>query len=134
MKTHTQLRGLLTILLLLLSIACRQERPAGVPQRAIFIPAGKGGFWQACRFEERQRTDHCQIYNKGGQVLYDETFIPLDEGEVAGAMDLVIAQYDQPPHGGPDRICLKNGRVLIPSSDADRLKGFLARYKGKPCQ
>jgi hypothetical protein len=113
--------------------ACSPKRPANLPQDAVFVLAAKGGYWQRCTFVSAGHTARCQIFNIGGETLYDDTFASYD-GHAIDASELRIAQYDKPPHSGPDRICLSNGRVLVPQSEMERLRSFFEPYRGKPCE
>lgn len=63
----------------------------------------------------------CQVFNAEGLIIYDEPFRPYDLGPVIATKDLVI----DPEHSDITRIYLRNGRVLLPSSDFDRHKALL---------
>lgn len=105
------------------------RRPANVPNDAAFVNQPKGGLWQRCVTETGNNAVRCQIYNWGGGLLYDETFVPYDgEGAVLQA-ELKIPRYA--PLSGPDRVCLQNGKILIPKSRYDEVKRHLDWATGK---
>ena len=104
------------------------RRPANVPSDAVLVQLSKGGAWQRCEVNSSTKQNRCQIFNWKGGVLYDETFLPYDEGLPVGSADLRIPRYV--PAVGLDWICLENGRILLPESRFQELKSFLG--KGTP--
>ncbi len=105
------------------------DRPANVTQGAAFVRGAKVGWWQHCRTGSESEKTQCTIWNAGGQVLYEGAFVPYDEGPNPTATDLEIPT--DPKYPGPDRVCLRNGRILIPESEFDRLKRFFDWITGK---
>jgi hypothetical protein len=109
-------------------------RPGGVPPQATYVPGGKlGGWWQQCTRANTSQAVHCQIWNGAGLVLADEEFLPYDGGAPLAANELKISTDPAVP-GGPDRVFLSNGTVLLPRSRFDELKKFVDWLKGKAAQ
>ena len=122
---------------LLLCFACDHKsavvRPADVPQEATYVLGGKlGGWWQQCMSATDQAV-HCRIWNGAGLVLEDEEFMPYDGGTPPTTDELKISTDPAVP-GGPDRIFLSNGRILLPQSRFDELKKFVDWLQGKSAQ
>lgn len=113
-------------------VLLEHRRPANVPDDAALVDQPKGGLWQHCEAETAANTIRCQIYNWGGGLLYDEVFLPYDGGAAVLQVDLKIPRYA--PLSGPDRICLQNGRILIPKSRYDEVKRHLDWATGKRTQ
>ena len=111
-------------LLLSCQVANRPARPANVPADAVREPGGKTQWWIRCEY--RRNDNVCQVYNAGGIVLRNEIYRPYDGGGPVRPEDLKI----DPHHsiGVPYVVYLKNGRVLLPSSDFDRQKQFLDEF------
>ena len=105
------------------------RRPPNVPIDAVLVQLAKGGVWQHCGVESTTGKNRCQIFNWKGGLLYDETFLPYDQGPTVGLSDLKIPKYV--PAVGPDWVCLENGRILLPESRFDQLKAFLERTTPK---
>jgi hypothetical protein len=120
-------------LAVLLCSACTRKsemvRPEGVSADAVFVRGGKVGWWQQCTLPTGGQAVHCRIWNGAGLVLEDEEFLPYDEGARPGAEELMISA--DPTFPGPDRIILKNGRVLLPRSRFNELKKFVDWLNGK---
>jgi hypothetical protein len=119
---------------LLLCFACGRRsdvvRPAEVPSDATYVAGGKvGGWWQQCSAATGGQPVHCRIWNGAGLILVDEEFLPYDGGAPPAAEELMISA--DPTFPGPDRIILKNGRVLLPRSRFDELKKFVDWLNGK---
>ena len=55
----------------------------------------------------------------------DEEFVPYDDGPPVPADQLRIADRN----GGPDRVTLANGRILMPKSREADLRKFLDRWQ-----
>jgi hypothetical protein len=100
-----------------------EGRPTNAPKDATYVKGALGGWWQHCTLGTVRAENHCMIYNWKGEPLYDEAFIPYDGGAAASAEELEIPSRN--PNSGPDRIALKNGRILIPRSDRSKVKAFL---------
>jgi hypothetical protein len=96
------------------------SRPGGVPQDAVPVGGAKTTWWQVCRLN---REVICQIYTEHGHVLYDEEFVPYNGNPAVGASELVIPR--KCTYAAPTRICLSNGRILIPKSRFEIEKQFL---------
>ncbi len=128
----------ITILLMLYCTACNwsdqpvfleYRRPPNVPSDAVLVQLAKGGVWQRCTLEATAGKNRCQIFNWKGGLIYDENFLPYDQGPTVGASDLRIPRYV--PAVGPDWVCLENGRILLPASRFDQLKSFLDKTTPK---
>ncbi len=110
----------------------KYRRPANVPSDAALVDQAKGGLWQHCIYDAGANADRCQIYNWRGGLLYDEVFLAYDGRGVVAQGDLKIPGYAS--LSGPDRICLANGRILIPKSRYDEVKRHLDWATGKRAQ
>jgi hypothetical protein len=97
--------------------------PTNVPKTAFLVPNWSGGWFQQCAYDAVSQTDHCRIWNFRGLILYNEQFVPYDAGAAAPTDQLVIVDRGS----GPDRVTLKNGRILIPKSREADLRRFLDR-------
>ena len=104
-------------------VLLEHRRPPSVPSDAVLVQLAKGGVWQHCEVEASTGKDRCQIFNWRGGLLYDEIFLPYDQGPSVTTSDLRIPRYV--PAVGPDWVCLENGRILLPASRFDELKAFL---------
>ena len=106
------------------------KRPANIPATATFAPGGKvGGWWHYCQFGAADHLAHCTIWNAGGLVLCDGVFLPSDQ-EPLEVRELMVV-YNPKWGDNSQFICLKNGRVLVPSSDFERLSRFADWLQGK---
>jgi hypothetical protein len=110
----------------------KYRRPANVPSDASLVDQPKGGLWQRCIFDPGTNTDRCQIYNWRGGLLYDEAFLPYDGTGAVVQADLKIPGYAA--LAGPNRVCLANGRILIPQSRYEDVKRHLDWATGKRAQ
>ena len=123
-----------TFLLLLYSACAPKEdvaRPEGVQPEAIYVAGGKlGGWWQECTRPNTGTAVYCRIWNGAGLVLADEEFLPYDGGATP-AVDELRVSTDPGVPGGPDRVFLRNGRVLLPRSRFGELKVFVDWLVGK---
>jgi hypothetical protein len=119
------------MLLLSLSLtACQHPRPQNVPIDSVYVNGIKGdGWWQHCSYDGPRDVDYCQIYNWGGGIIWDEVFLPYDGGAAAKRSELIIDNQNR--LAGPQYVCLKNGRILIPNSDFENQRRFLDRRTGK---
>ncbi len=93
---------------------------------AAWVESAKTGFWQDCSLNTENGV-HCTIWNKGGTVLMDEPFLPLDDGPSPILSDLHLRSGGACT--GPYQVCLVNGRVLVPQSMFERMKAFIEREK-----
>jgi hypothetical protein len=108
-----------------------RERPKNVPSDAILVEfdsesdsgSDKDAVWQRCAIEPTTSFVRCQIFSGKGRTEHDESFFPYDEGPTLEPSELKIAAKD--PDAGPDWICLENGRILMPGSRYDYVKGVL---------
>jgi hypothetical protein len=104
---------------------CGPARPSNVPLDATYIEGGEvGGWWQHCSFDSGNDVNRCQIYNAGGVVLSDEVFLPYDGGK-ALTSSLLKIDGDSYLAAGPNYVCLKDGRILIPKSHFQDYKSFI---------
>jgi len=109
---------------------CRHPRPSNVPVDSVYVNAANDdGWWQHCSYDGGRDVDHCQIYNWGGGVIWDEVFLPYDGGDAAKESELTIDNETR--LAGPQYVCLKNGRILIPKSGFENQKRFLDWVTGK---
>lgn len=119
-------------LLVVASYGCtgrNPARPSNVATDAIAVAGSKTVWWQHCTISDEGGSVHCRIWNAGGLVLYDETFLPYDGPTPVTREELTIAA--EPTFPGPDRIWLANGRVLLPKSRYGDLKKFVDWLKSK---
>jgi hypothetical protein len=105
------------------SDGCRRERPNNIPTDSVYVEGGKACWWQRCSYDPNQDSDHCQIFNMGGDIIYDEVFLPYDGEKAPKANELEIDGFSIPR--GPDYVHLKNGRILIPKSQFEQQRQFL---------
>jgi hypothetical protein len=119
--------------LFLLCAACAQNpeanRPKDVASDAVFVRGAKIGWWQKCAASENGQPVQCTIWNGAGSVLETGAFLPYDGGAPPTTEELKIDS--DPTFPGPDRIVLRNGRILLPSSRFPELKKFVDWLKGK---
>ena len=112
--------------ILLCGVGCSEpKRPSGVPLAATRVEGAKTGYWQVCHVDQRVEI-HCTVWNDGGTVLKDETYLPLEEGPTPQERELQIRAREI-CRGGPYLVCLTNGRVLLPQSQFEQLKAFLKK-------
>ncbi len=125
---RTTLRGLGVIVPVFLYLGCSSEpsvvRPEGVAENAIYVAGGGkvGGWWQECKPVKGQGP-HCRIWNRSGLLLWDEEFLPYDQGPTPTPEETKIPARTWFP--GPDRVCLGNGRILFPRTKFEELKQWL---------
>ena len=103
----------------------RPSRPNRVPEDAVPVEGAKTTWWQICMISRDGRGVICQIYNNDGQVLYDEEFVAYDGNATVGSSELIVARKCR--YAAPTRICLSNGRILIPRSRFEDEKALLDR-------
>jgi hypothetical protein len=108
---------------------CKPARPSNVPENSVYAVGANVGWWQRCSFEPKQDIDHCQIFNVGGDIISDEVFLPYDGGDAAKQSELEIVSNSK--LAGPQYVCLKNGRILIPKSTFEGQKRYLDWATGK---
>lgn len=108
---------------------CRPARPDNVPRDSVLV-AGMVGWWQRCSYDANLDANYCQIFNAGGKVLYDGLFLPYDGGKPARESELKIAGDSS--LAGPNYVCLKNGRILIPEAHFEQQKRFIDGVVRKP--
>jgi hypothetical protein len=101
------------------------HRPDEVPKAAIPVLVMGGYDWAYCWVDKRENVDRCKIFNRGGDVLFDEIFLPYRGGKPVPAADLKIKR-DQGVSGG-QWIELENGVILVPKSRHDRVREIIDR-------
>lgn len=94
-------------------LSTRVRRPLGVPVEAVSVPGISGYYWQWCTLDDRVQKARCVVANRLGERIYDEYFVGLDKMPITKE-ELVLTADDK--RASLDRICLRNGRVLIPTS------------------
>ena len=94
-------------------------RPDNVPADSVRIGHRKTSWWIKCWREDD--INKCQVFNSGGEVLYNEIFRPYDGGPVVGEGDLRI----DPRRSDVTSIYLENGRILLPTTDFERHKQWI---------
>ena|SRR6202035_634513 len=109
----------------LLYVYRRPSRPKRVPGDATPVEGAKTIWWQVCKINDDGRGVICQIYNDNGTVLYDEQFVPYDGNPIIDPSELVVARECK--YAAPTRICLGNGKILIPRSRFEDEKTLLDR-------
>jgi hypothetical protein len=95
------------------------SRPQNVPRNALHVD-GAIGCWQMCTFDSKRVVDRCMTWNRGGLPLEDGQFVPYDGGPAATPAQLQINGLNS----GPDRVELRNGRILIPKSREVQMRGL----------
>jgi hypothetical protein len=107
---------------------CKPARPNNVPKDSVRVSGADEHWWEWCSYDQKEDADHCEIFNGGGQVLWNEMFLPYDGGKAARETELMI---DNETHlKSWQYVCLKNGRILIPKSGFENQKEFLDRRTG----
>jgi hypothetical protein len=101
--------------------ASERRRPANVPRSAV---AWGSWAWHWCEFVAETNVDHCIVWDRRGNVRYDEEFVPADGGPPARQAELVIVETG----GADDQIGLSNGRVLWPRSEFARKLDLREKY------
>lgn len=105
------------------------HRPPNVPKNATPVSALWGYDWDYCWFDMKENASHCQIFNRNGDKLYDDIFLPYEGNGPTSPDDLKI-KHDQ--HGGGEEwIYLQNGTILIPRSSYGRIKNGIDWQNGK---
>jgi len=105
------------------------HRPPSVPKNAVPVSALWGYDWDYCWFDEKDSVSHCQIFNKNGDTLYSDVFLPYEGKGPTSADDLKIKRDQE--GGGEEWIRLQDGTILIPRSGYDRIKKGLDWQNGK---
>ena len=89
--------------------ALERSRPRDVPKNAVHV-GGAVGLWEQCTYDPTRNVDTCRIWYRGGEIKESGEFVPYDGGSPARADELEIIDSQNEP----DRIGLRNGRILIP--------------------
>ncbi len=105
------------------------HRPPNVPKDATPVSALWGYNWDHCWFDVKENASHCQIFNKNGDTLYDDIFLPYEGKGPTSSEDLKIGHDRR--GAGDEWIYLQNGTILIPRSSYDRIKKGLDWQNGK---
>jgi hypothetical protein len=130
-KLYYWLIGLaLVVIAYIVIVAWPPKRPANVPKGAVFVPTAKMGWWEYCRFDPVQRTDHCQMFLTNGSIAREDDFLPYDGGAPVEADELKIDPHTD--FAGDDRIILRNGRILLPKSIYEHAKKFWDNWEPFP--
>lgn len=89
------------------------KRPEDVSANAVFVKGSKAGWWQSC-VKVGPGAITCRVVSISGQTLLNEEFLPYDGGPLPATADLVLDPDCR--YSSAYRICLKNGRILLPRS------------------
>ena len=108
--------------------ALERSRPRNVPKDAVHV-GGTVGWWELCSYDSNEDMNYCQIFNRGGDVIWNEVFLPYDGGKAAKGAELQVDGESR--IAGPQYVCLKNGRILLPKSQFENFKTFIDRRTGK---
>lgn len=95
-------------------------RPDNVPLDSVYVVGAYVGWWERCSYDQKEDSNHCQIFNARGQIISDEAFLPYDGGKAAKDQELKIVSNSD--IAGPQYVCLTNGRILIPKSHFENQK------------
>jgi len=95
-------------------------RPPNVPSGATMVGIPFGVNWDYCWVDKLANENKCQIFDKGGGILYEGIFQRYKGSGLVPDPELKITQ-----RGGEQWIELENGVILIPKTDYDRIKNFL---------
>jgi hypothetical protein len=110
----------------LFSCARMPERPPNVPVDAVKVIGNKGtGPWQWCELKSGGQV-HCRIYNIGGEILYDDTFVVYSGQPPKSDGDLRIS-----PKGEAQWVQLDGGTILIPKGHEAEIRRGLDWLLGK---
>jgi hypothetical protein len=111
-------------------VARRQPaRPKSIPEDSAFVHGGEDHWWERCSCDTKEDTNRCQVFNARGAVIWNEVFLPYEGGKAAKEAELQVDGESR--IAGPQYVCLKNGRILIPKSSFESFKEFLDRTYGQ---
>lgn len=96
-------------------------RPSNVPADALRIQGADTQWWIRCWREAE--ANWCHVFNAAGVTLHNEVFLPYDGGSPLAAHDLDI----DPMRSDSGHVWMKNGRILLPSTDFARRRELLKR-------
>ncbi|MEW5977250.1 MAG: hypothetical protein AB1898_15780 [Acidobacteriota bacterium] len=97
-------------------------RPHAVDDGAVMV---RGKFWQQCFLEDEGARVRCYIWTRRGDLVFDDVFLPFDDGPTPDAADLSISQHNR----NPERLVfLENGRILLPRSRFEEMKAFVEEH------
>jgi hypothetical protein len=113
------------VLVYVIVLGSPPRRPSNVPGDAVFVEGAKTGWWQSCSHTS-QNVTMCRVYNKGGQVIVDEEFLPYDGGPQPTVSELVLDPRNH--YSDVYRIALKNGRLLLRKSMFAQSKELLDTF------
>lgn len=98
------------------------KRTENVPANAAFVKGSKTGWWQSCA-KTKSGSITCRVISVAGQSLLDEEFLPYDGGPLPTTPELVLDPNNR--YSSAYRVCLKNGRILLPKSMYQESKKLL---------
>ena len=110
-------------------VGCEPARPNNVPQDSVLVNGANEHWWERCSYDQKEDLDHCQIFNAGGGVIWNEVFLPYDGGKAVRQTELMIDNEARLKSW--QYVCLRNGRILIPKSGFENQKEFLDRRTGE---
>jgi hypothetical protein len=85
--------------------------------------------WDYCWLDEATNENRCQIFNKGGNILYDDVFLRYEGTGPVPQSELRIKQC-----AGEQWIVLENDVILIPKRGYERIRKFVDALPHKYCQ
>ena|SRR5689334_22205035 len=104
------------------------DKPSSVPTAAVLVRLPKNYWWKYCWYEPVDSQDHCRVFNRVGDLITDDIFLPYDGGPPLQPSEL---QIDSQLSFG-DWVWLKNGRILLPQSNFARVKSLLNGIAPQP--
>ncbi len=103
--------------------SCAPSRPARVPNSAVFVQGAKQGWWEECTIDSSMSSNRCSIYGSNGVLIIGGEFKPYDGGAAVPEDQLTIDPRNS--LSSVHRICLKNGRILLPIAVYEQERAFL---------
>lgn len=131
-RSRRRFAKLLGIALLAIGIplvGCELARPNNIPKDSVLVNGADEHWWEWCFYDQKENVDYCRIFNAGGDVIWNEVFLPYDGGKAANEAELMIDSEARLKSW--QFVCLKNGRILLPKSKYEDFKEFLDRRTGK---
>ena len=105
------------------------DRPPNVPKGATMVGIPYSVVWDYCWLDNTTNQNRCQIFNKGGNPLYDDVFLRYEGTGPVPQSELRIKQC-----AGEQWIVLENNVILIPRTGYERIRKFVDALPHKYCQ